>query len=64
MRSETELVLDIGWEHQYWSLVATMFDHRSNLVSFDGTKHELLPEINESRLKDEFPESEISVGPR
>lgn len=59
---ETKNDIDIGYENQYWTLVDKMFDLRpSNLAEFDDIKRGLLPEIEESRRIEEFPEFKILI---
>ncbi|XHG06305.1 hypothetical protein AWENTII_009510 [Aspergillus wentii] len=53
-----------SFELEYWFLIASMFEYRSNLVATDREKRKLLPEVEEARRKEEFPDFEIDLQSR
>jgi hypothetical protein len=61
LRNGTKNILNIEYEHEYWTLVANLLDFRSTdaMATFDALKDELLPGVNQSRQKEEFPECQI-----
>jgi len=59
---ETENDIDNGYENPYWTLVSKMLDlGPGHLAEFDDMKRKLLPEIEESRRIEEFPEFDIRI---
>ncbi|XP_044717199.1 NACHT domain-containing protein [Hirsutella rhossiliensis] len=48
------------FENHYWTLVAMMFGGLSTSASFNQEKRRLLPDIEESRFVEEFPQFEIT----